>query len=88
MLVLNEKAESKEEAERIAKAKVNAENEKAVSLEFTALGNANIVASCNIEVKGMGRIDGKYYVTKVNHNLSGSSGHKMSVSAYRIFPRL
>ena len=73
---------------RIAKAKVNAENEKAVSLEFTALGNANIVASCNIEVKGMGRINGKYYVTKVRHELSGSSGHKMSVSAYRIFPRL
>lgn len=88
ILVLNEKAESKEEAERIAKAKVNAENEKAVSLEFTALGNANIVASCNIEVKGMGRINGKYYVTKVRHELSGSSGHKMSVSAYRIFPRL
>nr|DAX23672.1 MAG TPA: tail protein [Caudoviricetes sp.] len=88
MLVLNEKAESKEEAERIAKAKVNAENEKAVSLEFMALGNANIVASCNIEVKDMGRIDGKYYVTKVSHELSGSSGHKMSVSAYRIFPRL
>ena len=88
ILVLNEKAESKEEAERIARAKVNAENEKAVSLEFTALGNANIVASCNIEVKGMGRINGKYYVTKVRHELSGSSGHKMSVSAYRIFPRL
>lgn len=88
MLILNEKAESREEAERIAKAKVNAENEKAVSLEFTALGNANIVASCNIEVKGMGRIDGKYYVTKVSHDLSGTSGHKMSVSAYKIFPRL
>lgn len=88
ILVLNEKAENQEEAERIAKAKVNEENEKAVSLEFTALGNPNIVASCNIEIKDMGRIDGKYYVTKVSHDLSGSSGHKMSVSAYRIFPRL
>jgi len=88
ILVLNEKADSKEEAERTAKAKVNAENEKAVTLEFTALGNANIVASCNIEIKGMGRIDGKYYVTKVSHDLSGGSGHKMKVSAYRIFTRL
>ena len=88
ILVLNEKAESQEEAERIAKAKVNEENEKAVSFEFSTLGNANIVASCNIEVKGMGRIDGKYYVTKVGHDLSGSSGHKMSVSAYKIFPKL
>ena len=88
ILVLNEKADSKEEAERTAKAKVNAENEKAVTVEFTALGNANIVASCNIEIKGMGRIDGKYYVTKVSHDLSGGSGHKMKVSAYRIFTRL
>lgn len=88
LLILNEKADSKEEAERIAKAKVNAENEKAITLEFTALGDANIVASCNIEVKGMERIDGKYYVTKVSHELSGGSGHKMQVSAYKIFERL
>ena len=88
LLVLNEKADSKEEAERIAKAKVNSENEKAITLEFTALGDANIVASCNIEVKGMGRIDGKYYITKVSHELSGGSGHKMQVSAYKIFERL
>lgn len=88
LLILNEKAESKEEAERIAKAKVNEENEKAVTLEFTALGNANIVASCNIELKNMGRLDGKYYVEKVSHELSGSSGHKMSVSAHKIFTRL
>lgn len=88
ILVINEKAESQEEAERIARSKVNDENEKAVSLELTTLGDANIVASCNIEIKNMGRIDGKYYVKKVSHDLSGSSGHKMTVSAYRIFPRL
>jgi phage protein D len=88
LLHINEKADSEGEAQRIAKSKVNAENEKAVTLSFAALGNPNIVATCNIEIYGMGRIDGKYFVDKVTHNVSGGSGYNMNVSAYRIFDRL
>ena len=58
LLHINEKAESEEEAFRIAKAKINSENEKAVTISFTAMGDPNVVATCNIEIYGMGRCNG------------------------------
>jgi len=88
ILTINEKADNEAEALRTAAAKVNEENEKAVTLEFTTLGNPDIVATCNIEITDMGRISGKYFVDKVSHSLSGSSGHSMTVSGYQIFERL
>lgn len=88
ILTINEKADNEAEALRTAAAKVNEENEKAVTFEFTAMGNPDIVATCNIEINDMGRISGKYFVDKVTHSLSGSSGHSMTVRGYRIFERL
>jgi len=88
LLHLNEKAENEGEAQRIAKARINAENEKAVTLTFSAMGNPNIVATCNIEVIGMGRCNGKYFVDKVTHRITGGNQYTMDVSGYRIFDRL
>ncbi|MEG1459586.1 MAG: contractile injection system protein, VgrG/Pvc8 family, partial [Acetivibrio sp.] len=64
LLHINEKADNEAEAQRIAKAKVNSENEKAVTMSFSAMGNPNVVATCNIEITGMGRCNGKYFVDK------------------------
>lgn len=88
ILHINEKVDSEGEAQRIAKAKVNSENEKAVTISFSAMGDPNVVATCNIEITGMGRCNGKYFVDKVKQHVTGSSGYTMSVSAYRIFERL
>lgn len=88
ILHINEKVDSAGEAERIAKAKVNSENEKAVTVSFSAMGNPNVVATCNIGITGMGRCNGKYFVDKVKQHVTGSGGYTMSVSAYRIFERL
>ena len=88
ILHLNQKADSEGEAQRIGKAKVNAENEKAVTISFTAMGNPNVVATCNIEINNMGRCNGKYFVDKVTHQISGGGSYTMNVSAYKIFNRL
>lgn len=88
LLHINEKAENEGEAQRIAKARINSENEKAVTVAFSAMGNPDVVATCNIELYNMGRCNGKYFVNKVTHKVSGSSGYTMSVSGYRIFNRL
>ena len=88
ILHLNQKAENEGEAQRIGKAKVNAENEKAVTISFAAMGNPNVVATCNIEIYDMGRCDGKYFVDKVTHQISGGSSYAMNVSGYKIFNRL
>ena len=88
MLYINQKAESEADAQRIAKAKVNSENEKAVKISFSAMEDPNIVATCNVAWEDMGVMNGKYFVEKVTHNISGSSGSKMKVSGYKIFNRL
>lgn len=87
ILHINEKAESEGDAQRIAKARINTENEKAVTVAFGAMGDPNVVASSNIELYGMGRCNGKYFVNQVTHRLSGS-GYNMKASGYRIFERL
>lgn len=88
LLHINEKADNEGEAQRIAKAKINTENEKAVTISFSALGNPNVVATCNVELTGMGRCNGKYFVDKVTHQISGGSKYAMDVSGYCIFERL
>lgn len=85
-LELDDKVDSEEDALRLCRAKVNEENEKMCTLNFSAPADPNIVATCNIALQGMGSMDGKYFVTKVSHSLSGK--HSMKVSAYRIFNRL
>lgn len=88
ILHINERADSEGEALRIAKARVNAANEKAVTVSFAAMGNPDVVATCNIGLRGMGRCDGKYFVSKVRQRVTGNGGYTMSVSGYRIFDRL
>ncbi len=87
LLHINEKADSEGEAQRIARARVNRENEKAVTLSFTAMSRPDIVATCNIELYGLGRCSGKYFVNQVKHRVSGG-GCSMHVSGYRIFDRI
>ncbi|MCI8950034.1 MAG: hypothetical protein HFG49_08330 [Lachnospiraceae bacterium] len=88
ILQINEKADSEGEAQRIAKARVNSANEKAVTISFSAMGDPDVVATCNIEVRKMGRCNGKYFVEKVKHRITGTGGYTMSVSGYHIFKRL
>ena len=86
LLRLDEKVDSEEEANRIVRARINAENEKATTVSFGTMGNPNIVATCNIQLDGMGAMDGRYAVSKVTHTISGK--HTMKIHAYKIFDRL
>lgn len=87
ILYMSEKADSEDDARRKAAARINSENEKAVTMSFTAMANVNLFATDNFEVLGMGRCDGKYYTSSVTHSLS-QSGESMSVEGYRIFDRM
>mgnify|MGYP004468427735 FL=1 len=90
IMQINEHCENEAEAMRKAAAKVNEENEKAVTIEFTTIGNcdAELYATDNFMISGMGRMDGKYFCTSVTHSVNGGSGHKMIVKGYKIFNRL
>lgn len=87
LLVINERADSEAEAIEVAKNKVNAENEKITTIRFDMRFDPVMIASSNIMIKGIGHPDGKYFITSVRTSL-GSSGCRMSVSAYRIQERL
>jgi phage protein D len=89
-LQLNEHCDNEAEAMKKAAARVNEENEKAVTIEFTTIGNCDtrLNATNRFKIAGMGRLNGKYFCTSVTHTVSGSSGHKMTVRGYKIFNRL
>lgn len=74
------KASSKYDAELQAKAKLRSENKKAKTLEIKIEANADIIASGIIQVTGLGKANGLYYVDKVKHNIG--SGYTMNVSMH------
>lgn len=87
VLRLNQHVEDEAEAQRIAIAKLNQENEKACTVTFRAMANVNMYATDNFILSGLGRLNGKYYCTSVTHNLS-RSGHSMTISGYLVWGRL
>lgn len=88
VLQINEHCENEAEARRKAIARINEENEKAVTIQFTTICNcdAYLNATNNFNIAGMGRMNGKYFCTSVTHSITGS-GHKMTVTGYKIFNR-
>ena len=87
ILRLNQHVEDEAEAQRIAIAKLNQENEKACTVTFRAMANVNMYATDNFILSGLGRLNGKYYCTSITHTLS-RSGHSMTVSGYKVWGRL
>ena len=87
VLRLNQHVEDEAEAQRIAIAKLNQENEKGCTVTFRAMANVNMYATDNFMLSGVGRLDGKYYCTSVTHTLS-RSGHSMTITGYKVWGRL
>lgn len=80
ILEINVSADSTADAEKKGIAKLNNENKKATTMTVTIKANTKIVASCNVQISGLGKLDGKYYVDKVRHRLSGSSSYNMTLT--------
>lgn len=87
LLKLSTKADSLADAQRIAAAKINEENKKQVSMSFSpTLFQPYLFASHTIEIKNLGRPDGKYLVDKVSVSMSGS-GISESVTLHKCLPK-
>lgn len=84
ILELNEKADSKFDAEKIIKAAVQSANHSVITLTLSIMPNLKIVAGVCIQVNNLGRLSGKYYVDKVTHNRSGSSGYTMELDLSKV----
>lgn len=86
ILKINEKCDSSQDAELKGIAGVNNANKKMTTMKITIKANTKIVASSNVTIKGLGKLDGKYAVDKVVHSIG--SGYTMSLELRRIQVRI
>ncbi len=82
MYSINTQTSSRYDAELQAAAKVNAANRGITTMTVTIRANINIVASHCIEIEGLGKADGKYYVDTVKHSIG--SGYNMQLTLHRV----
>lgn len=66
------RAESKADAERKLVAALEEANHATTTLKIKTMGDPSIVAGQTINVVGLGKLSGKYYIDRVTHALSGS----------------
>lgn len=88
ILNINEKVESLQEARLKACAKVNAENEKAVTMSVTIMANNRIAAGNTIKIKGLYHLSGKYFVDKVTHNIGPDEAYTMNLELHKCQKRI
>lgn len=69
------KADDVADAERKIKAAVANANHGHTKLSLTITGRPDIVASLCVEVTGLGRLSGKYFVDKATSHVSGGGGY-------------
>lgn len=88
ILFVNEKVDSLADAQLKACGKANTENEKAVTLSVTLMGNPSIAAGITVNIKGLYKIDGKYFVDKVIHKIDSESAYTMDLELHKVQKRI
>lgn len=83
MFSLNQRASSQYDAELQAAAKVNAANRQAETLEVSLFSEKTIAASQCVYIKGLNKIDGRYFVDSVKHSIGGR-GYTIGLSLHKI----
>ncbi len=87
-LTANGEASSKADAQKRAYAAVNNSNEGMTELSFTIPADPKIIATANIKVTGLGKLNGKYFIEQVSLSIGGNGGSVMSVKAHKVQQRL
>ena len=77
---------SEYDAELKAAAIVNKANKNITTMTFKIMANPKIIATSTVEITGLGKLNGKYYVDQVKHNLG--SGYTMTLTLHMIQPRI
>lgn len=82
VLIIDEHAESSEDAKLLAESELKKANDKEVTGSITLMGNPEIFTGCEIEINEVGIFSGKYIVEKVTHNISNSQGYTTTFECY------
>jgi len=70
VLKINERVESRAEAEKRAKAELRKKNRNELTAEITLMGNPSLSAGLNIQIEGFGVYDGVYAIEEARHEVS------------------
>lgn len=76
------RASSIEEAERMAKSAIKKKNRLKVTGQLVVIGSTDLASGITIEIKGFGKFDGKYYVSKSEHSVG--SGYTVSMDINKV----
>lgn len=86
ILTVNEPADNLTEATAIALAAVNNANKGTTTMTITMMARPGLIASDCVEIRGLKRLDGKYYIVQITHSLGG--GYKMTLDLRRVEERI
>ncbi|OLN21397.1 hypothetical protein BTO30_14855 [Domibacillus antri] len=82
-LVINEEVKNTAEAMRLTKKRLRAANKEACTGSFLFAGIRGYYAGMTVNVKGYGKFDGKYIVTKVRYSFSAENGTETYIEVRR-----
>lgn len=88
ILNINVTADSVLDAELKGIAKLNETNKKATTIKITTRANPYMEAGLVMQMEGLGKASGKYYVERVVTSLSGSGATTQTVSMRKVVPRI
>jgi hypothetical protein len=83
-LVINDKAENKQQAEAKAKAALYAANSNQQEGNLTVQGNPYLVAGNNFKLTGMGKLSGSYHIKASTHNIDKGGGYTVDLEIKRV----
>lgn len=84
-LTCDDPSDNQTEATLIALAKLNNANKSTTTMKITMRANIRIMATDTVEIKGLGQLDGKYFVEQVTTSVGEST--KMELSLRRVEKR-
>lgn len=79
VLRITRRAESADDAERQARAALAAANRLKVTGDVTVIGNTSLVAGATLEITDLGRLSGKFSVTKSTHKVDRNGSYTTSI---------
>lgn len=80
---INQKADNEADARLIGENAIRNANRKETTMTITILADPVMIASSNINILGLGKMDGKYFIEKVSHTLN-SKAYAMQLGLSRI----
>ena len=83
MYAINSQASSRFDAELQAAAKVNEANRGIETMKVPIRPNLKLVASHCVNITGLEKANGKYYIDQIRHS-AGSSGYTMTLTMHKV----